>query len=97
MPERALADLEQADGDAHAPLPARRARRGGARSRAREGAGEKVDVGFGSQIRSYVLHPYQMVKDHRTDFEVGNAQGVLDGALDGFVQSYLLARAAGKA
>jgi peptide chain release factor 2 len=58
--------------------------------------GGKVDVGFGSQIRSYVLHPYQMVKDHRTDFEAGNAQGVLDGALDGFVQAYLLARAAGK-
>ena len=54
--------------------------------------GSKVDVGFGSQIRSYVLHPYQMVKDHRTDYEVGNAQGVLDGALDGFVQAYLLAR-----
>ncbi len=59
--------------------------------------GSKVDVGFGSQIRSYVLHPYQMVKDHRTDFEAGNAQGVLDGALDGFVQAYLLARATGKA
>jgi peptide chain release factor 2 len=59
--------------------------------------GSKVDVGFGSQIRSYVLHPYQMVKDHRTDYEVGNAQSVLDGALDGFVQAYLLARAAGKA
>jgi peptide chain release factor 2 len=59
--------------------------------------GAKVDVGFGSQIRSYVLHPYQLVKDHRTDFEVGNAQGVLDGALDGFVQAYLLARATGKA
>jgi peptide chain release factor 2 len=58
--------------------------------------GGKVDVGFGSQIRSYVLHPYQLVKDHRTDFEVGNAQGVLDGALDGFVQAYLLAKAAGK-
>ena len=59
--------------------------------------GSKVDVGFGSQIRSYVLHPYQMVKDHRTDHEVGNAQSVLDGALDGFVQAYLLARATGKA
>jgi peptide chain release factor 2 len=59
--------------------------------------GSKVDVGFGSQIRSYVLHPYQMVKDHRTDFEAGNAQGVLDGGLDGFVQAYLLARATGKA
>ena len=59
--------------------------------------GSKVDVGFGSQIRTYVLHPYQMVKDHRTDFEVGNAQSVLDGDLDGFVQAYLLARATGKA
>jgi peptide chain release factor 2 len=58
--------------------------------------GAAQDIGFGSQIRSYVLHPYQLVKDHRTDFEVGNAQGVLDGALDGFVHAYLLAKAAGK-
>jgi len=57
--------------------------------------GATQDIGFGSQIRSYVLHPYQMVKDHRTDFEAGNAQGVLDGALDGFVRAYLLAKAAG--
>ena len=48
--------------------------------------GETLDVNFGSQIRSYVLHPYTMVKDHRTDFEVGNANGVLDGDLDGFVR-----------
>jgi peptide chain release factor 2 len=58
--------------------------------------GAAQDVGFGSQIRSYVLHPYQLVKDHRTDYEVGNAQSVLDGALDGFVHAYLLAKAAGR-
>ena len=56
--------------------------------------GAKQDVGFGSQIRSYVLHPYQLVKDHRTDFETGNTQAVLDGELDGFVRAYLLQRAA---
>ncbi len=59
--------------------------------------GAKQDVGFGSQIRSYVLHPYQLVKDHRTDHETGNTQAVLDGALDSFVHAYLLARAAGRA
>jgi peptide chain release factor 2 len=58
--------------------------------------GAAQDIGFGSQIRSYVLHPYQLVKDHRTDFEAGNAQGVLDGKLDGFVHAYLLAKAAGQ-
>jgi peptide chain release factor 2 len=52
--------------------------------------GEVQDVNFGSQIRSYVLHPYMMVKDHRTDFEMGDANRVLDGDLDGFIRSYLL-------
>jgi peptide chain release factor 2 len=52
--------------------------------------GEAQDVNFGSQIRSYVLHPYTMVKDHRTSFEVGDAQRVLDGDLDGFVRAELL-------
>ncbi len=59
--------------------------------------GEVMNVNFGSQIRSYVLHPYQMVKDLRTSFEVGNAQSVLDGDLDGFVREYLVWRASGSA
>src|SRR3954468_23272321 len=55
--------------------------------------GEAQDVGWGSQIRSYVLHPYTMVKDHRTNVEAGNIQGVLDGDLDEFVRAELLRRA----
>ena len=57
--------------------------------------GEAQDVNFGSQIRSYVLHPYTMVKDHRTDEEMGDANRVLDGDLDGFVRAYLLQQAQG--
>ncbi|MEY2514003.1 MAG: peptide chain release factor 2 [bacterium] len=56
--------------------------------------GDAQDVNFGSQIRSYVLHPYSMVKDHRTEYEVGDTSRVLDGDLDGFVRAYLLKAAA---
>lgn len=53
--------------------------------------GEMKEIGWGSQIRSYVFHPYTMAKDHRTDFEVGNIGAVMDGDLDGFIQAYLKA------
>jgi peptide chain release factor 2 len=51
--------------------------------------GSKGEIAFGSQIRSYVMHPYQMVKDHRTDVETGNIQAVLDGGIDRFIEEYL--------
>jgi peptide chain release factor 2 len=55
--------------------------------------GEAQDISFGSQIRSYVLHPYTMVNDHRTNLKIGNAQSVLDGDLDELIHAYLLSRA----
>ncbi len=55
--------------------------------------GEKKDIGFGSQIRSYVLQPYQLVKDLRTGYEVGDVQRILDGDLDGFIEAFLAQRA----
>ena len=58
-------------------------------ARLREITGEKREIGFGSQIRSYTLHPQQRVKDHRTDMEVGNVAGVLDGDLDGLIRAAL--------
>jgi peptide chain release factor 2 len=55
--------------------------------------GEKKRIDFGSQIRSYTLHPSQRIKDHRTSLEIGNAQGVLDGAIDDLIRAYLLQQA----
>jgi peptide chain release factor 2 len=84
VPERALAVVEQGRGDDDAELEERKRREEIAREK-----GEAQDVNFGSQIRSYVLHPYSMVKDHRTNFEVGDVARVLDGDLDGFARAYL--------
>jgi peptide chain release factor 2 len=58
-------------------------------------SGVKKEIAFGSQIRSYVLHPYQLVKDHRTKEQVGDVNRVLDGDLDGFIKSYLMKKASG--
>ncbi len=63
------------------------------RAEAAETEANKREIGWGSQIRSYVLHPYKMVKDHRTNFESGNADKTLDGDLDGFMKSFLQWRA----
>ena len=57
--------------------------------------GEKKDIAFGSQIRSYVLHPYQLIKDHRTKEEVGDVSRVLDGDIDVFIKTYLMRKASG--
>jgi peptide chain release factor 2 len=57
--------------------------------------GEKKDIAFGSQIRSYVLHPYQLIKDHRTKEEMGDVNRVLDGDIDGFIKTYLMKKASG--
>ena len=59
------------------------------RAKAKAIQGEQKDVAFGSQIRSYVFHPYTMVKDHRTNYETGNGNAVMDGDLNPFINAYL--------
>ena len=69
------------------PTPAKEPARLRLKSLNSEGV-KKIE--WGSQIRSYVFHPYKMIKDHRTDYEVGNVQPVMDGELDGFIKAYLM-------
>ena len=57
--------------------------------------GAKKDIAWGSQIRSYVLQPYQMIKDHRTRYQVGDVQRVLDGDVEEFIKTYLMQKASG--
>ena len=54
--------------------------------------GEHKDIGWGSQLRSYVFHPYSLVKDHLTGFETGNIQAVMNGEIDGFIKAFLVKR-----
>jgi peptide chain release factor 2 len=60
------------------------------REELQELTGEKKEIAFGSQIRSYTFHPYQLIKDHRTGMEVGNVEAVMDGDLDPFIKAYLV-------
>mgnify|MGYP000665652577 CR=1 FL=1 len=55
-------------------------------------SGQKKDIGWGSQIRSYTFHPYNLVKDHRTKYETSNIKSVMDGDIDNFIRAYLLSK-----
>ena len=96
LPERALAAPQPRRRDGRPAREALRAGARGGRGQEAEEVGEKKKIEWGSQIRSYVLAPYRMVKDHRTGFEVGDADRVLDGDLDGFIRAFLTQRARGQ-
>ena len=59
--------------------------------------GQKKEIAFGSQIRSYTFHPYQLIKDHRSGLEIGNVEGVMDGDLDALIKAFLMSGRSGKA
>jgi peptide chain release factor 2 len=95
VPERALAAQEPRVGHEGPAGPALRPEDEGAAGQAGQIGGEKRDIAFGSQIRNYVLQPYQMVKDLRTRMEVGDPYRVLGGDIDGFIKTYLMQKASG--
>ena len=95
LPERAQPDPQPRGGDEGPEVAPLRPRDAEAAGQAGRGGGGKKEIAFGSQIRSYVLHPYRMVKDHRTKYEVGDVDRVLDGDLDDFIKTTLVARAKG--
>ena len=93
VPERALAAQEPREGDEDAALAALRVRAGKEAAPSRKKLEDsKLEINFGSQIRSYVLQPYRIAKDHRTKVEVGDVDKVLDGYLEPFLRGYLLAK-----
>ena len=94
--ERAVAAQEPRVGDEGAEGAALRLKLKEQQAKLDQLGGEKKDIAFGSQIRSYVLHPYQMIKDHRTKYQVGDINRVLDGDLDEFIKAYLMKKALGK-
>ena len=96
VPERAVTDAEQGQGDADPRRPPGRSAREEHRKEFEALSGDKRDVAFGNQIRTYTLAPYQLVKDERTRYETGNVQAVLDGDLDPFIEAYLQWRRRGQ-
>ena len=95
VPERALAAPQPRLGDEGAEGASLRSQAKEQQAKLEQISGAKKEIAFGSQIRSYVLHPYQMVKDHRTKEQVGDVNRVLDGDIDVFIKTYLMKRSSG--
>lgn len=89
LPVGTLSNQKPRPGDENFKSPLVRAAIGRATKELQSLKGEQSEIGWGNQIRSYVFHPYSMVKDHRTQVEVGNVQAVMDGEIDSFIEAYL--------
>jgi len=89
LPSRTITDPEPRTGDENARSKLYERKIQEQAKQLAEIRGEQTDIAWGNQIRSYVFHPYSMVKDHRTQVETGNVQAVMDGELDMFIDAYL--------